>query len=113
MFNVKALLWTVLAAWILGSTYWHICKIRLLCGTVYNPALFPTAAGSESGEVATIPFLTYSIDANKLLQYTTMFSVALLLDFFIGKRYGNEKTTELKYRLDRINREIKYYQSKE
>ncbi|MCE6989895.1 hypothetical protein [Dyadobacter sp. CY323] len=116
MFNVKALLWTVLTAWILGSTYWYVCKIKLLCDTIVNPALFPTEIVSESGEFIagrSIPFLTYTIDAGKLAQYATMFTVALLLGFFIGKSYGDKKTTELKYRLSRINREIKYYRSKE
>jgi OOP family OmpA-OmpF porin len=35
MLRNKALWWTLLVAWILGSSYWHVCRIRGLCDTPF------------------------------------------------------------------------------
>src|SRR6478736_7376010 len=39
MFKSKTFWWTLLVAWLIGSTYWYVCQIRQLCGFTL-PSLF-------------------------------------------------------------------------
>lgn len=39
MLNNKTLWWTLLTGWILGSTYWHVCRIKNLCDELATSAL--------------------------------------------------------------------------
>ncbi|TDE16395.1 OmpA family protein [Dyadobacter psychrotolerans] len=45
MSNSKALWWILLLAWIAGSAYWHVCKIKELCDA---DLLGPTVSVSET-----------------------------------------------------------------
>ena len=39
MFKSKSFWWTLLVAWLVGSSYWHVCQIRQLCGFTLIPSL--------------------------------------------------------------------------
>lgn len=43
MAGKKAFWWTLLVGWIIGSTYWHVCKIKQLC---YAPRLSTASVDS-------------------------------------------------------------------
>lgn len=43
--------WIILAAWILGSTYWHVCKIKNLC----DADLLPTHTAVSNNTTDQIP----------------------------------------------------------
>ncbi|NIJ52150.1 hypothetical protein [Dyadobacter arcticus] len=116
MFNVKALWWTILTVWILGSTYWHVCKIQQLCDVLYDSPLFltevvPVAENVDISENLRL-ISNYPIDIAEAWQHAIMVSITLLLGFFTGNSYESRKTRELRYKLNRINRELIYYQSK-
>ncbi|TLV01294.1 hypothetical protein [Dyadobacter luticola] len=113
MFNVKALWWTLLSVWILGSTYWHVCKIQKLCDQLHNSTLFLTEVVPDSGPAPDLSLITtYQPTVRELWQYAIMFAGVIILGFFTGRSYEGRKTRELKYRLNRINHELKYYQTK-
>jgi hypothetical protein len=113
MFNVKALWWTLLAVWILGSTYWHVCKIQKLCDAIHNYPLFLTEVvppGEPSANISII--FTYQPGVHELWQYAIIFTGTIVLGFFTSTSYESKKTRELKYKLNRANRELKYYHNK-
>jgi hypothetical protein len=116
MFNVKALWWTLLAGWILGSTYWHVCKIQSLCHVFENPQLFLTEVVTNSERPGSLDInllhdAGHGLNVSDMVQYIVMFTVALLLGFFTGRSYERRKTRDLKYKLNRINHELQFYQS--
>jgi hypothetical protein len=114
MFNAKALWWTILSGWILASVYWYVCKIKLLCDELANTRLLPTKVVDPVESDPASNYLSntfgYPTSTDALVQYAVMLLGALLLGFFTGKSYEDRKTRELRYKLNRINRELKYFE---
>jgi hypothetical protein len=116
MFNSKAFWWTSLIFWILGSAYWHVCRIKHLCDAFMGGQAFPQFQASPQQlniSLGSIGFPTYQIDVTEIGQHAIMLTIALLLGFILGNTYEKKKTRELRYRLGRINRELDYYRTKQ
>lgn len=117
MFNSKALWWTLLGFWIAGSIYWHVCKIEQFCDMLFaSQGLLPeTSVGyGQLYFSLRIPGLpTYHIELTRFWQHTIMVGVTLVLGFILGRAYEMKKTRDLRYKLNRIRRELGYYQSKQ
>lgn len=117
MFNSKALWWTFLGFWIAGSIYWHVCKIEQYCDMLFgSQALLPETA-TQKGQfhisLRDLGLPVYRIEVSDLGQHAIMVAVALLLGFILGNTYEIKKTRDLRYKLNRIDRELEYYQSKQ
>ncbi|WAC12376.1 hypothetical protein [Dyadobacter pollutisoli] len=117
MFKSKALWWTLLTVWILGATYWHVCRIRLMCDVLANPSFFATTIVDSNGQAgfsdSNLISFAPETDIEKLWQHILMFAGAVLLGFCIGNSSRSRKSRDLKYKLNRILREIEYHQSKQ
>lgn len=117
MFNSKALWWTFLGFWLAGSIYWHVCKIEQYCDMLFgSQALLPetpTQGGLLHFSLRNIGLPAYHIELNHFWQHTIMIAVTLILGFVLGTTYEIKKTRDLRYRLNRIRRELAYYQSKQ
>ncbi|MCF0075055.1 hypothetical protein LZD49_31515 [Dyadobacter sp. CY261] len=117
MFNSKALWWTFLGFWIAGSIYWHVCKIEQFCDMLASSqALLPEMPSQRSQLYFSLRELglpTYHIALTHFWQHTIMIGVTLMLGFVLGSTYEIKKTRELRYKLNRIRRELSYYQSKQ
>jgi hypothetical protein len=116
MFKSKALWWTLLTLWILGATYWHVCKIKLMCDVFTDPQFFTTTIVESNGEngLSDSPSKTLlpetSIEKN--WQHIVMLLGALMLGFGLGSASFTRKSKDLNYKLNRITRELEYYQPK-
>ena len=60
--SIKTLAWIALIAWICGSTYWHVCKIKQLCN-----------GPSASGVGYTVPALKITDGTNLNLESSSNF----------------------------------------
>ena len=58
-------------------------------------------------------FPAYHIELTHFWQHTIMITVALVLGLMLGTTYEIEKTRDLRYKLNRIRRELAFYQSKQ
>jgi hypothetical protein len=117
MFNSKSLWWTFLGFWTAGSIYWHICKIEQFCDMLFNSQGLVPETTTQRGQIyfslQEIGFPAYHIELTHFWQHTIMIGVALLLGFVLGTTYEIKKTRDLRYKLNRIDRELAYYQSKQ
>jgi hypothetical protein len=117
MFKSKALWWTLLTVWILGATYWHICRIKLMCDVLANPGFFATTVVDSNGQAnfsdSTLTSFQTETDIEKQWQHIVMFLGAIALGFCLGNSSRNKKSRDLKYKLNRILKEIEYHQSKQ
>ncbi|WP_353721317.1 hypothetical protein [Dyadobacter sp. 676] len=117
MFNSKALWWTFLGFWIAGSIYWHVCKIEQYCDMLFDSQALlpemPAQRGQLHFSLKDIGFPAYHIELTHFWQHAIMIGVALVLGFVLGTTYEIKKTRDLRYKLNRINRELAYYQSKQ
>jgi predicted permease len=111
MFNSKPLWWTCLIVWISLSVYWHTCKLMHLCEAFPNTGFF-----GESTDPQTVVFTNkiyyifgYNVDADRLFQYLIMFGITIALGFLTGNSYGSSRKSELRYKLNRITREVQFY----
>lgn len=115
MFNSKALWWTFLGFWIAGSIYWHICKIKQFCDMLFGSQTLLPEMSSPRGQLylslRRFGFPAYHIELSHFWQHAIMIGVALLLGFVLGRTYEMKKTRDLRYKLNRIRRELAYYQS--
>lgn len=73
----------------------------------------PAQHGQLHFTLKDIGFPAYHIQLTHLGQHTVMLSVALVLGFVLGTTYEIGKTRDLRYKLNRIDRELDYYQSKQ
>ncbi|OJV16442.1 MAG: hypothetical protein BGO21_26475 [Dyadobacter sp. 50-39] len=116
MFNSKALWWTFLGFWLAGSIYWHVCKIEQFCDMLSDSQALLPEMPAQSGllrfSLRNVG-LPYRIELTHFWQHAIMIGVALLLGFVLGTTYEMKKTRDLRYRLNRIRRELAYYQSKQ
>ena len=58
-------------------------------------------------------FPAYHIELTHFWQHTIMIGVTLILGLMLGTTYEMKKTRDLRYKLNRIRRELAYYQSKQ
>jgi hypothetical protein len=117
MLKSKALWWTFLTVWILGASYWHICRIRLMCDVFADPGFFATTIVDSNGQPTpsdtTFTSFRPETDVEKLCQHAIMFLGAIASGFCLGNTSNSKKNKDLKYKLNRILREIDYHQSKQ
>lgn len=117
MFNIKALWWTLLGFWIAGCVYWHICKIEQFCDVMPDTQVVPAESPAQHGQLL-FPLRDLGLPGQQIeiphfWQYVIMVVVTLLLGFLLGTSYGMKKTRGLRYKLNRISRELGYYQTKQ
>ncbi|MGV3599769.1 MAG: hypothetical protein ACO1N1_01135 [Dyadobacter fermentans] len=117
MFNSKALWWTFLGFWIAGSIYWHICKIEQFCDMLFDSQALLPETSTQSGllrvSLREFGLPSYRVELSHFWQHTIMIGVTLLIGFVLGRAYEVKKTRDLRYKLNRIYRELAYYQSKQ
>ncbi|GGH36935.1 hypothetical protein GCM10007423_29610 [Dyadobacter endophyticus] len=117
MFNSKALWWTFLGFWMAGSIYWHVCKIEQYCDMLFDSHGLLPEMSAQKGQftlsLRDIGLPAYHIAFTHFWQHVIMIGVALILGFVLGTTYEMKKTRELRYRLNRIRRELVFYQSKQ
>ncbi|MEO6282871.1 MAG: hypothetical protein ABIN80_13190 [Dyadobacter sp.] len=117
MLKSKALWWTFLTVWILGASYWHICRIRLMCDIFADPGFLTTAIVDSNGQPGssdtTLTSSRPETDTEELLQHAIMFLGAIVLGFCLGNTSSSKRNRDLKYKLNRILREIDFHQSKQ
>lgn len=117
MFNNKALWWTFLGFWIIGSVYWHICKIKQYCDVLFDSQTLLPEMPAQTGQfhisLKDLGFPTHHIELTHFSQHAIMLTVALSIGFILGNIYEIKKTRDLRYKLNRIDRELEYYHSKQ
>lgn len=117
MFNTKALWWTFLGFWIAGSIYWHVCKIEQFCDMLAGSQTLLPEMPAQHGQLhislGDLGLPKYRVKLSHFWQHTIMISVTLLLGFVLGTTYEMSKTRELRYKLNRLRREVAFYQSKQ
>jgi hypothetical protein len=75
------------------------------------PLSIPTARPTPSD--STFTSFRAETDIEKLWQHIVMFLGAIVLGFCLGNTSISKKNKDLKYKLNRILREIDYHQSKQ
>lgn len=55
----------------------------------------------------------YYIELSHFWQHAIMIGVTLIIGFMLGRTYEVKKTRDLRYKLNRIHRELAYYQTKQ
>ncbi|SEI40780.1 hypothetical protein SAMN05216327_101310 [Dyadobacter sp. SG02] len=117
MFNSKALWWTFLGFWITGSIYWHVCKLEQFCDMLFGSQGLLPEMSAQRGllrfSLRQLGLPAYQIELTHFWQHTIMIGVTLIIGFILGRTYEMEKTRDLRYKLNRIHRELAYYQSKQ
>lgn len=58
-------------------------------------------------------FPAYHIELTHFWQHTIMIGGTLIIGFILGRAYEIKKTRDLRYKLNRIHRELAYYQTKQ
>ncbi|MBO9613638.1 MAG: hypothetical protein J7619_13130 [Dyadobacter sp.] len=117
MFNSKALWWTFLGFWIAGSIYWHVCRIRQFCDMIFGSQSLLPEMSAQRGQLyfslRSLGFPAYHVELTQFWQHTIMIGGTFIIGFILGRAYETKKTRDLRYKLNRIHRELAYYQSKQ
>lgn len=72
----KTLWWTLLVGWIIGSTYWHVCKVKQLCDIPLLPTESIDTLYTLSSPEVIPPTLTISDSSQLILNSTGNFHFA-------------------------------------
>lgn len=85
--SVKTLAWILLIGWMGGSTYWHICKIKMLC--------------DGPSEVSTATPAGYSVPALSIVDGNTL-SLSSAMNFGFKKSMPEPNYANVKKELDSL-----------